>query len=239
MAINLLSRKSKEPGESSTPSKAREKAQIPYKEADPIQLESDDLAQHLQLGRYGVIAAHADRWQNHPHIHDYLQKAHDAIDEEFALVPGGCAAMPNTVNDSPGCPETDVDTRPFVLARHTVTNRQFQNFVDGGGYEELDLWPQEIWPHIIDFKDQTEHSGPRFWRNGRHNKNLSNHPVVGVCFHEAVAYTRWAGYRLPGEAEWQVAASWRIKSSSYVLRRYPWGDALDKKPMQHLGLRSG
>jgi iron(II)-dependent oxidoreductase len=121
----------------------------------------------------------------------------------------------------------DYETSPFLLARYLVTNAQYQNFVDVGGYSELELWDREIWPHLIDFKDQTEEPGPRFWRKARHNRSLAEHPVVGICYYEASAYSRWAGFRLPSEAEWQMAASWRIRSSANVLRRYPWGDALD------------
>jgi iron(II)-dependent oxidoreductase len=80
---------------------------------------------------------------------------------------------------------------------------------------------------LIDFKDLTGHPGPRFWEHGRHDKRLADHPVVGVCYYEAAAYAFWTGARLATEAEWQMAASWRIRSSAQVLRRYPWGDALD------------
>jgi iron(II)-dependent oxidoreductase len=149
------------------------------------------------------------------------------LDERFARVPEGFASLPRTIDDGPGSPEDDFETLAFLLARSTVTNAQYQKFVEVGGYSELELWDREIWPHLIDFKDQTDEPAPRFWRNGRHNRRLADHPVVGICYYEAAAYARWAGFRLPTEAEWQMAASWRIRSSAHVLRRYPWGDALD------------
>jgi len=121
----------------------------------------------------------------------------------------------------------DFETDPFLMARCATTNAEFQLFVDDNAYENLELWPKDIWPHLIDFKDLTGLPGPRYWEHGRHDRRLADHPVVGICYYEAAAYAAWAGYRLPTEAEWQMAASWRIRSSAYVLRRYPWGDAMD------------
>ncbi len=199
----------------------------PYEPAEVETLEEDSLRRQLQLQRYGIVLDHVAHWQNHPDLQNILQAACDAIDAQFAIVPDGFASLPLRIDDSPGCPEADYEVNSFLLSRYTVTNAQYQKFVDVGAYEELDLWPQEIWPHIIDFKDQTGHPGPRFWRESRHNRHLSDHPVVGVCYYEAAAYACWAGYRLPSEPEWQMAASWRIRSSANVLRRYPWGDAFD------------
>jgi iron(II)-dependent oxidoreductase len=201
--------------------------QTPYEPAEPTQFDEDSLRRQVQLERYGIIQAHATHWRDHPEIQSVYQAACEALDEQFAIVPEGFASLPLRIDDSPGCPEADYEVDSFLLSRYAVTNEQYQKFVDVGAYEELDLWPQEIWPHIIDFKDLTGTPGPRFWRNGRHNRRLGDHPVVGVCCYEAIAYACWAGYRLPSESEWQMAASWRIRSSANVLRRYPWGDAFD------------
>ncbi|RME37119.1 MAG: hypothetical protein D6788_10150, partial [Planctomycetota bacterium] len=156
-----------------------------------------------------------------------LHQATDRLEREMALVPAGSVSLCETLTAQPGSPERDVEVQSFLLDVCCVTNAQFQRFVDDGGYEALDFWPEEIWPHLIELKDLTGHPAPRFWRNGRHNANLADHPVVGVSWYEAQAYALWAGKRLPTEAEWQMAASWHINSSADLLRRFPWGDSMD------------
>jgi len=233
MALRLFSRKKDERAEAlvDPPSalRPRTKAVASYEPAERPDLDPDPLRRCVQLERYGFVLANRQRCRNHPEGDALWRAAVEAVDERFALVPEGYVALVQTVNDYPGCPETDVETAPFLLSRCAVTNAQYQKFVDAGGYDDLEFWPEDIWPHMIDFRDQTGVSAPRFWREGRHDRRLGNHPVVGVCFYEAAAYARWAGFRLPTEAEWQMAATWRIKSSAQVLRRYPWGDALDTR----------
>jgi len=232
MPLTLFSRKTQENTAGSKQAKARslrDHKPPDHQPADKIDLLEDPLEQNIQLERYGLIVRQKSNWQDHPQIETIFREVMKIIDERFALVPEGFATLPQTLSEEPGYPEVDVETAPFLLARHCVTNEQYQMFVDSGGYSDLSLWPKDVWPHLIDFKDQTWETGPRFWRNSRHDKRLADHPVVGISFHEAAAYACWAGYRLPTEAEWQMAASWCIRSSSNVLRRYPWGDALDKR----------
>jgi iron(II)-dependent oxidoreductase len=230
MPLALLSKKKKQQptvsGESTRPFASHWDARH-YQPARQSKLPEDELVRYFQQERYGLITAHPHKWQNHPKGKQIQQAAMEAIDNGFALVPEGFVSLPQTINDAPGCPEESIETDPYLLARYAVTCQQFQHFVDDGSYERLELWPEEIWPHLIDFVDQTGNPGPRFWRQGRHDHRLAHHPVTGICYYEAIAYARWAGYRIPTEAEWQMAASWRIRSSAQVLRRYPWGDALD------------
>lgn len=189
----------------------------------------DPVAAAVRAGRYGLLIAPPEEWRKHPQYQKALATAVKAIDEKYAFVPEGIASLTASVYDEPGQPEVDVETAPFLLARQVVTNAEFQLFVDAGGYEDLTLWPEEILPHLIGFKDQTGHPGPRYWSEGCHDRRAASHPVVGVSYWEAAAYAAWAGYRLASEAEWQMAASWRIRSAANVQRRYPWGDGLDLK----------
>ena len=192
-------------------------------------VDEDPLRACMQLERFGVIVTRGEKWRARQDYEQSFQAALDAIDQRFSLVPEGFVSMPTTVVDEPGCPEIDVETEPFLLARTCVTNAQYQKFVDSGAYEDLEICPESIWPHLIGFQDQTGKAGPRFWKNGRPDAAKADHPVVGLCVYEAATYAYWAGFRLPTEAEWQMAASWRIRTSAHVFRRYPWGDGHDPR----------
>jgi gamma-glutamyl hercynylcysteine S-oxide synthase len=197
---------------------------VPATRTKPV---ADPLEQAQRAGRWGLLVGPFNPWLNHTRVHAAIAEAVRAVDQHFALVPDGTVSIPLTLCDEPGQPEVDCDTKAYLLARRPVTNAGFQHFVDAGGYRELEFWPEELLPHLIDFKDDTGEPGPRYWRNGCHDRRLANHPVVGISYYEAAAYAQWAGYRLPTEAEWQMAASWRIRSAANIHRRYPWGDSLD------------
>ena len=191
-------------------------------------LDDDPLKQLWQQERYALIVVQAERWAGHPEGGAIRAEARRKLDERLAMVPEGVISLPTSLDDHVGAEESDILVAPFLMDMFAVTNAHFQRFVDAGCYDDLDLWPEDIWPHLIEMQDRTGHPGPRFWVRGRHNRRLAEHPVVGVCWYEADAYARWIGQRLPTEAEWQMAASWHIKSEANVLRRFPWGDAMDQ-----------
>jgi len=161
-----------------------------------------------------------------------LDNARGQLDEAMALVPEGEVVMPSARVSllSDADPSEAVFVEGFFLDRFAVTNAQFKQFVDAGGYEQVSFWEPEIMGGLLDFVDETKCPGPRYWRDGCFPPELTDHPVVGVSWYEAQAYARWVGKRLPTDAEWVKAGSWPIASGpgKPVQRTYPWGESMDR-----------
>ena len=155
---------------------------------------------------------------------DDAEFAWTAVGKQMALIPAG--TVPVVLGDGRIAP-TEIPA--YYLDRFAVTNRQFQRFVEAGGYDALEIWPQEIWPSLMKFVDKTHRPGPRDWEKGRFASGKADYPVVGVSWYEATAYTAWVGKRLPSSAEWQKAGGWPEHFSGGTCTRYPWGDVFDPK----------
>ncbi|MDA1050419.1 MAG: SUMF1/EgtB/PvdO family nonheme iron enzyme [Planctomycetota bacterium] len=128
--------------------------------------------------------------------------------------------------DSTDCVHVD----ELFLERCTITNEKFQAFVEQGGYQKKSLWHASVWPCVKEFVDRSGSLGPRFWSNGRPGPTTADHPVVGISWFEAEAYSRWIGMRLPTDAEWVRAACSPIEAEGTILqRKYPWGDSFSSE----------
>ena len=114
----------------------------------------------------------------------------------------------------------------FFLERLAITNRQFQAFVDQGCYRKKSLWQAAVWPVVKEFVDRSGTPGPRFLSVGCYQASEADHPVVGISWFEADAYSRWIGMRLPTDAEWVRAACSPIEAGDAIVqRKYTWGDS--------------
>ncbi len=158
------------------------------------------------------------------------QRAADALRESMALLPQGEIRLGwsgkagyEEEEDEDAVPVI-VDVERSLMDRCAVTNAQYFEFVAAGGYDQASLWESEAWYSIGKFVDQTDCLAPRYWRNAQYPTGEADKPVVGVSWFEAMAYARWAGKRLPHDAEWEKAGCWPIGGRQ---QRFPWGDSMD------------
>ena len=120
----------------------------------------------------------------------------------------------------------EIELPAFRIDRAPVTNRLFAEFILDRGYRSRKLWTDEGW----DWREREGALAPLYWeraadgwervRMGRREPIPPWEPVQHVSFHEASAFARWAGKRLPTEAEWERAAGWHKREGK---QRYPWG----------------
>ena len=211
---------------------------------------SDDpdslVAQMLAQGRYSLllrpqVAQDLERHQ--------FEKALEVLQTSMALVPDGTVMLgeANEMNteeaedDSRWPQQRAVRVTPYFLDRYPITNRQYYEFVASGGYEQITYWDTAIWPAVLDFVDETQEPGPRYWVDGYCAPGEEDHPVVGVSWYEAAAFARWAGKRLPTDAEWVKSGAWPVKLSETQSsqRLFPWGNTMDRSKANLWGTGPG
>ncbi|MCQ4083041.1 ergothioneine biosynthesis protein EgtB [Streptomyces sp. RB6PN25] len=207
---------------------------------------------------FGMIAQHEQQHDETMLITHQLRRGPAALDAPppapapadalrlpaEVLVPGGPFTMGTSTeawaldNERPA---HTVDIAPFFLDTTPVTCGDYLAFIEDGGYHEPRWWAPDGWAMV------REHTltAPLFWsreggqwlrrRFGLIEPVPREEPVLHVSWYEADAYARWAGRRLPTEAEWEKAA--RHDPATGRSRRFPWGDADPGPDHANLGQR--
>jgi iron(II)-dependent oxidoreductase len=141
-----------------------------------------------------------------------------------------------------------IDVRPFRMARAAVTQAEFAAFVEAGGYHRRAYWSEPGWT----WREAQGATMPVYWQRdggGWLRRDFDrwvalepDRPILHVNWYEADAYCRWAGRRLPTEAEWELTAAAAPGATSGLAsttRRFPWGDEAPGLERANLDARAG
>jgi formylglycine-generating enzyme required for sulfatase activity len=172
----------------------------------------------------------------------------------MALLSGGTFLMGTDAGDGYAAdgegPVREIRLAPFLIDTRAVTNEAFAEFTDATGWVTLaerfgtsfvfaGLLPDDVrggrpvpatpWWREVVHADWRRPEGP-----GSDIADRMDHPVVHVAWRDARAYARWAGKRLPTEAEWEYAARGGLAQA-----RYPWGDEREPGGVHRMNVWQG
>jgi eukaryotic-like serine/threonine-protein kinase len=114
----------------------------------------------------------------------------------------------------PGGNQGGVELTDYSIDQTEVTNREFKDFIDQGGYQDPQLWThlKQQRPELLGregvsavFRDRTGRPGPSTWELGTYPEGRGDHPVNGVSWYEAAAYCQFKGKSLPTIFHWRKA----------------------------------
>jgi len=135
--------------------------------------------------------------------------------QKLMYIPGGTYRIGSDRYTQDEAPRHEISISPFYIGRTEVTNIQFAQFLNERRHKNMDIRKWIALEKEIPRGGMISFTGTRY----RANYGYEDHPVVGISFFGATAYCKWAGLRLPSEAEWEIAAQ---GGESATL--YPWGD---------------
>ena len=167
------------------------------------------------------------------------------IPHEGGPVEIGVAADDPTFSFDNEGPRHTVHLQPFAIADRLVTNGEWQDFIDDGGYRRPELWLSDGWATVNEqgwrapsyWFGLDDPDGPQVFTLAGPQAVRAADPVVHVSLYEADAFARWAGARLPTEAEWEVVARdrWGADTDALAAAPHPRPGADGSDPAQFRG----
>lgn len=167
-----------------------------------------------------TLEHYAGQLNRDPHVTQYQPAKKDTrdiepIQTEMVVVRGGHFFRGSNSGHRDEMPRHKIYLESFAMDVHSVTNEQFVRFLEYMGGEK-----DQNYNDLVRLKDS------RISRSGGKlsiESGYAKHPVGGVTWYGAVAYAKWAGKRLPSEAEWEVAACGGLENSTF-----PTGEQIEK-----------
>jgi ergothioneine biosynthesis protein EgtB len=153
------------------------------------------------------------------------------FDQKSIKIKGGIFSM--GYNGADYCydielPEHKVYLENYKIDAFPVTNEQYLEFIEDGGYDTYKYWLSDGWEKV----KKNEWMSPMYWEKTDGQWKIRDflgirklnpkEPVCHVSYYEADAYCKWAGKRIPTEAEWEKAACWNEEKQQKTI--FPWGN---------------
>lgn len=165
-----------------------------------------------------------------PPVRRELPQPRERLRAGTVRFPGGVVTLGTDDNAGPydnERPAHEIELAPFAIDIHPVTNGDYLEFVRDGGYTNERVWSREGRQWLL----ESGARAPKHWSEdgGGWTERIMDRvraldperPVCHVCWYEAEAFARWAGKRLPTEAEWETAATWVAPGAR---TSEPWGE---------------
>ena len=159
-----------------------------------------------------------------------------SVPEDMVLIPAGEFQMGSNkekANDREK-PEHTVYVDSFYMDKYPVTNAQYKVFIDANPqwckphkrkpskWNEWDKAKKRMFATMLIYRKYHDGAYLKHWHGSNFPAGKDDHPVTHVSWYAAMAYSQWAGKRLPTEAEWEKAARGGLTG-----QKYPWGNSLD------------
>jgi len=162
----------------------------------------------IEMEGYETVLAAAASWDIDIGRHDTI------MPYEFLRVLDKKGSIPPGMVRVAGA-ETSFGKLPdFYIDSHEITNKQYKEFINSGGYRSEKYWKQRFfrdgkeltWDRAVkEFVDQSGQPGPATWQGGDYPEGQGDYPVSGVSWYEAAAYAEFAGKSLPTGEHWGLA----------------------------------